>query len=81
MTTLYHQFIGIDIGKWEFVTNINGKNSTNTYTNNIEGFALFYQEHEAILRDALVVLEVTGGYNVLNAFLSSKGIYSISKGV
>lgn len=64
MTTLYHHFIGIDIGKYEFVVNLYGNKSTKTYPNDSEGITLFYQEHEAILKDALVVLEVTGGYEL-----------------
>lgn len=62
MTHLYQKFIGIDIGKSEFVANIHGNKTTKTYANNHQGITLFYQEHHDILPNALVVVEVTGGY-------------------
>lgn len=45
MTNLYQKFLGIDIGKYEFVVNIHGNKSSKTYPNTIEGASLFYEEH------------------------------------
>src|SRR6478609_6628457 len=61
MTTLYTNFIGIDIGKFEFVMNIHGLKSTYSYGNNLKGLDMLCSEHRGILVDSLVVLETTGG--------------------
>lgn len=62
MSTLYNNFIGIDIGKLELVMNIHGSKTTYTYANNQDGLEQLYSEHTALLQGALVLLEVTGGY-------------------
>ncbi len=61
---LYDKFIGIDIGKFEFFITTHQSNKTSTYSNNPEGIAEFYQEYQAELNNALVVLETTGGYEL-----------------
>lgn len=61
MSNLYHDFVGIDIGKFEFVANIHGSKTTKTYSNDAEGISSFYKEFKAILYASLVVVEVTGG--------------------
>lgn len=60
--TIYHNFIGIDIGNLEFVMNIHGSKKTYTYANNNEGFEKLCSDHNSDLQNSLVVLEVTGGY-------------------
>lgn len=65
MTKVYNNFVGIDIGKFEFVVNVHGSKKTDAYTNTIEGLSDFYQAHKKTLADSLIVLEVTGGYERL----------------
>lgn len=61
---MYQHFIGIDIGKNNFVTAIYGSNQTSTYSNNINGFEEFFLSNEAVLKNGLIVLETTGGYEI-----------------
>jgi transposase len=73
--TLYTNFVGVDIGKFEFVVNVHGSKNTKSYTNDSDGIAQFYQELSSKLTSALVVLENTGGYeNMLVSFLYDKKI-------
>ena len=65
MTTLYSNFMGIDIGKFDCVAHIYGSNITTTFKNTREGIAEFYTEVKASLEKGLVVCEVTGGYERL----------------
>lgn len=75
MTKLYSNFIGIDIGKFEFVVNIYGSKKTYTYQNTVEGLGEFYQAHKKSLIDSLIVLEVTGGYERLAiSYLQKNGL-------
>lgn len=62
---IYNNFIGIDIGKFEFVVNIHGSKTTFAYSNNLEGFSQLFEELKDSFENALVVLEVTGGYERL----------------
>jgi len=62
MQNSYSNFIGIDIGKSEFVSFLKNDNKTNTYKNNIKGFQKFICDHKAYLTHSLIVLETTGGY-------------------
>jgi transposase len=62
--TLYHNFIGIDIGKFEFVSHVFGRKETQTYANNPEGFSLFLEAHADLMQTAFCVLETTGGYEL-----------------
>jgi transposase len=70
----YHNYFGIDIGKKELVVGIHGSKITQTFPNSIAGFKAFFKEHKKTLKDALVVLETTGGYEqlYLNALLDKK---------
>ncbi len=67
----YHNYFGIDIGKKEVVVGIHGSKITQTFPNSTAGFKTFFKEHKKNLKDALVVLETTGGYEqlFLNALL------------
>ena len=61
---MYQNFVGIDIGKFEFVVAIDGNKSTITYENNNKGIAKFMTEQASCLSEGLVVLETTGGYEM-----------------
>lgn len=72
---MYQYNVGIDIGKEEFVVAIHMNKKTSTYPNTPEGFEVFFKEHGALLTQALVVLETTGGYEEgLLIFLYDKKI-------
>lgn len=62
MRNLYNDFVGIDIGKSEFVSFLNSGSKANCYKNTHEGFQKFFDDHEERLTQSLVVLETTGGY-------------------
>lgn len=63
--TLYHNFFGIDIGKFNFIVSIEGHKSTFEYSNTPEGIAEFIKAHYDILSNSLCVIETTGGYELL----------------
>lgn len=65
MSIIYSNFVGIDIGKFEIVLNIHGSKQVFSYQNTTEGLSKLYLELEKELKDSLVVLEVTGGYERL----------------
>lgn len=71
---VYNNFVGIDIGKFEFVTRLHGSNETKKYTNRVEGIDEFIRDYGCYLKESLCVLETTGGYEmaVLSA-LCQKG--------
>jgi transposase len=60
----YHSFIGIDIGKFNFVINLSGTKNTQMYENNPDGIAQFIKDHKNILPNTLCVLETTGGHEL-----------------
>lgn len=60
----YHDFIGIDIGKFSFFVFQEGGKAPQEYQNNVEGITQFITDYEAILLHALCVLETTGGYEL-----------------
>ena len=51
--SLYKNFVGIDIGKFEFVVSVHGKKVTKPYENTVEGIDKFIKEHEFLLADSL----------------------------
>ena len=61
---LYNNFIGIDIGKFSFVTAIYDKKQTKEYQNNSEGIAKFIHDHQDILGGTLCIVETTGGHEM-----------------
>ena len=72
---LYNNFIGIDIGKHEFVCAINGQKHVNVFTNTEEGLNNFITDLAPYLDKSLIVLEATGGYEKLAlSFLQQKGL-------
>ena len=60
----YNNFIGIDIGKFTFVTVIHGNKQTKEYQNNRGGITSFIKDHQNIIVYSLCILEATGGYEI-----------------
>ena len=70
---MYQYFIGIDISKDNFATALRGQTIIKTYLNNLEGFSMLFKEYESYLKNGLVILETTGGYELsLIDYLQSK---------
>jgi transposase len=69
----YHNFIGIDIGKFNFVVSIFGSKSTTEYENSASGIEEFISKHRDILPNSLSVVEATGGHELalLNQFIEA----------
>lgn len=62
--TLYNNFIGIDIGKYNFVVASYGSKDTKEYENNHSGIDIFMKDYKDMLSDSLYILETTGGYEM-----------------
>jgi transposase len=62
--SLYQNFIGIDIGKFSFVVAIHGSKQTTEYEYTAEKITEFMNKFKAELKNSLVVLEATGGYEM-----------------
>lgn len=60
----YKNFIGIDIGKYEFVVAVHGRKSVKEYENTPCGINDFLNEFKHELSGGLCVLEPTGGYEI-----------------
>lgn len=60
----YQNFIGIDIGKFNFVVAIFNEKTTTEYKNTPGGITEFLTDHKDILPNTLVVMETTGGYEL-----------------
>lgn len=71
---MYHNFIGIDISKNDFVVAVHGNKKTFKYLNNSEGFDELLEKHPILKDNSFVVLETTGGYEkaLLGYLLSHK---------
>jgi transposase len=61
---LYKNFLGIDIGKFQFVTAVYGEKKTTEYDNNEEGIKKFISDYKGLLTESLCILETTGGYEM-----------------
>lgn len=62
--SLYNHFIGIDIGKFNFVVSVHGNNKIKEYENSDTGIVSFLQDYDKLLANALIILEATGGYEM-----------------
>ena len=62
--TSYNNFIGIDIGKFNFVASLYGNKSITEYDNTGSGILKFIKDYNNILKDSLIVAEATGGYEL-----------------
>ena len=60
----YNNFIGIDIGKFNFFVAIHGKKSVKEYENTSDGIDQFLSDFHEELPGALCILEPTGGYEM-----------------
>lgn len=61
---LYNNFIGLDIGKFNFVVAIYGNKETKEYTNDSNGITEFMKDFKQELANSLCILETTGGYEM-----------------
>lgn len=61
---MYHYFIGIDISKADFYVAIHGKKKVYVFPNSTDGFVKFTEHFQNLLKDSLVILETTGGYEI-----------------
>lgn len=62
--TLYNNFIGIDIGKYNFVVASYGNKEIKEYENNHAGIDIFMKDYKDLLANSLCILETTGGYEM-----------------
>ncbi len=60
--TIYHNFIGIDIGKFTFVAASHGSKDTKEYSNDSTGIGAFIADYAK--SDSLYILETTGGHEM-----------------
>lgn len=61
---LYNSYIGIDIGKFNFVVSVHSLKKTQEYTNDASGIKTFIKEQKSALKDGLCILETTGGHEM-----------------
>ena len=61
---MYNDFIGVDIGKFEFVVALNGSRNTVSYENTSAGIDDFLTQYQPSLKGGFTVLEATGGYEL-----------------
>jgi transposase len=76
---IYHNFIGIDMGKYSFVVNIFDEKNTTEYENTLVGIAQFIQDHETRLTNALCVVEATGGYELALLYALTEKSYAVHR--
>lgn len=63
--SLYNNYIGLDIGKYNFVVALYGRKNTKEYENNKAGIKSFISDYKQLLsNNSLSILEVTGGYEL-----------------
>ena len=60
----YSNFIGIDIGKFDFVVAVHGSKKVISYENSSSGVGQFLIEFEKDLQNSLCIVEPTGGYEL-----------------
>lgn len=60
----YESFIGIDIGKYNFVVALHGNKKVDDYENTPCGIAEFIKAYKRYLIKGLCILETTGGYEM-----------------
>lgn len=62
--TFYNNFIGIDIGKFNFYVATHGESGVTEYENSKDGINLFIKENQDLLEKSFCTLETTGGYEM-----------------
>lgn len=60
----YHNFIGIDVGKYSFVVSLYGTKKTKEFSNDKPGIDSFVSAYRPQLVSGLSVLEATGGHEM-----------------
>lgn len=75
----YNNFIGIDIGKFNFVVALYGKKIFKEYENTPLGINKFINEFAKELPSALCVLEPTGGYELRLLLALCEGNYTVHR--
>lgn len=61
----YHNFIGIDIGKFTFVVSMYTHKDVKEYNNDGQGIEEFLEDYKDILPQSFCILETTGGYELI----------------
>lgn len=62
--SFYNNFIGIDIGKFNFVVANHNEKNTTEYENTLNGINDFLNDFKGIVNKSLCILETTGGYEM-----------------
>lgn len=62
--SLYNNYIGIDIGKFNFVVSVYCQKKTQEYVNDPAGIKAFIKEFKKLLIGGLCILEATGGHEM-----------------
>ncbi len=75
----YHNFIGVDMGKYSFVVNVFAEKTTAEYENTSAGIAQFIQDYETRLPNALCVVEATGGYELALLYALTEKSYAVHR--
>lgn len=75
----YNNFVGLDIGKFNFIVSFYSQNETKEYDNSAEGISTFIKENRKLLKSAFCVLETTGGYEMELLMSLSDGKFSVHR--
>ena len=75
----YHNFIGIDMGKFSFVVAKFGSKTTHEYENTSAGIALFIEEFHDVLLSSFCVVETTGGYELALLYTMLEANYAVHR--
>lgn len=75
----YKNFIGIDIGKFNFVVAVHDLKQTHEYENNLIGIKAFIKDFKKQLPTALCIVETTGGYEMGLVLTLCKKNYSVHR--
>src|SRR6516225_8893969 len=74
---IYQNIFGVDTSKTEIVVALHGNKKTQTFSNDIQGFTEFYQTYKDFLKNSLIIVEATGGYErAFQSFLYDGNISS-----
>ncbi len=76
---LYSSFIGMDIGKFNFVVALHGEKITKEYPNSAEGIKDFLKDYEEILPTAFCVVETTGGHEKILLLALRSNRYAVHR--
>lgn len=76
---MYQNFVGIDIAKASFVAASHQQQTVKQYTNDPDGFKQFHKEYRDLLKNGLVILETTGGYEMSLIRFLQKHQYAVHR--